>query len=274
MIAAAAAMVLVSCKETKTPENQPTVNVAADPATIEVGKTGNINLTLTEDAAKDITVTLAASSDAITLGETSTKIAKGSKTATVTFEAKKAGDVNVSVSSSDAKAGNPAAIKVTETGGNTPDPNGWKEYCEVGYAESGSWGSLGWVKMGDTTIEGGESGNEYFLGEKVPLNSSLVVLFQPYGMSDPTGATDPFTIIVYADWKNTGTLTKIANQDFQAGSAASEKSFTLEIPADAAEKGTIRVISSYTDGNWEMDDNGCGSIESGAIFDIQFVNAK
>ena len=275
MIAAAAAMVLVSCDKngSEKPVNQPTIEVAADPATIEVGKTGNINLTLSEDAAKDITVTLAASSDAITLGETSTKIAKGSKTATVTFEAKKGGDVNVSVSSSDAKAGNPAAIKVI-----AGDPGKtWAELCEISYPDFGAYGSLGWAKMGDTTIEGSEGGNEYFIGENVPLNSALSVQFLPSGAGGQTGATDQYVVLVFADWNNSGKLTKIATSgEFAAGSDASTKSFTLDIPADAGEIGTIRILSTFIDPDYgiSIDDDGCGTIESGSIFDIQFVNAK
>lgn len=275
MIAAAAAMVLVSCKDPKNPTDQPTVNVAADPATLAVNATGNINLTLSAKAEKEITVALTASSDAITLKETSLKIAAGETTATTTFDAKKEGDVTVSVASADAKSGNPAAIKVTGDNPN-PNPNEWKTYCEITFPDFAAYASLGWAKMGDTTIEGDETGNVYISKENVPLNSALSVEFLPYSSSNQTGATDPYSIIVFADWNNSGELKQIDKKDITAGTEASVQSFTLEIPTDAGEIGTIRVLSTLNDPDYGLgvDEEGCGTVESGNVFDILFVNKK
>ena len=271
MIAAAAAMVLVSCKKTEN-ESKPDLKVTVTPTEVAVSSTGNIEVALTSALEKDITVSVSASGDFITLAESSVKIAKGETKGSVSFTAKAAGDVTVTASCAEANTGT-ATLKVI-----AGDPGkDWAELCEIGYPVYGAYGSLGWAKMGDTTIEGDELGNAYYLGENVPLNSALSVEFLPYGASGQTGATDQYVVLVFADWNNSGKLKQIAtSENFDAGSAASTKSFTLEIPADAGEIGTIRVLSTFVDPEYGtlIDDEGCGTVESGNIFDIQFVNNK
>lgn len=278
MIAAMAMIATVACDKEDEPGPGPgpgavEVTMTA-PTEIQVGKTGTITATLTKAADADVTVK-AVSADLAVLTVADIKITKGTLTGTATATAVKAGSSKVSFTADGVTVKTPDLTITVKEGTVEPPVNKYGEIEFAGY----QWAGLGSFTLGTTKIEGGDGGVLYEGAAK--LDANFTVNFMPSGASGATGATDLYSIIIYADWNNDfkfdGANEKVFEKlKFAAGSAPQDITGTITIPADAAASSMIRVVSFFvedasgTAGESDVN-NGVGYIESGSAFDITYT---
>ena len=208
---------------------------------------------------KDVLINVSSSNTTVATVPSSVTLKAGTKEVSGQISTLATGDSDISISADGVDiAVSTAKLTVVEK----MEP---LEYCniEISY----DYSCLMSFTLGSTTIPAGAC--DYFTGE-APLASDFSIKYSPEATAgEPTGASDSYTLQIYADWNRTGKFTRVYNNEITAGSSVKDYTGTLDIPADAAVSSTIRVLSSYTPSMSIAD--GCGRIESGTVIDVVYT---